>query len=781
MIRNILTFIILTCIIFATAKAYAVWSTSIVPSQQIYISSTGSDSNTGLSPSSPWQTIAHLNSQTPIPPGSTINLMTNLTGCFNLNNTNTLGPLTIQSYSLQVTVTCAANTHNFGNNYIGHMFDGIGGLTINNIKFTNPNSDAGSYQWTSNTNANFQFGILFQNSALTGQVLNTTFTNNIVTGYSQEVGFMFASAQSNWATCGPGFNGITVTGNTLGGTSTSSTDVAGIGFGGQESPNNGGPFCGSFDTSKMQNILVANNTVQYTEGSTLGLNYQGPFDSQGISFLNTQNAVVKNNYIHHIGKNQAAACPGPVATGALVSQNMLWQGNETAFIGNYNAAPATCDQDGINAGCYCLNCNIIGNFIHDVGGSGVFLQATTFNLFGGPGWSSTTANNVIQNSAEGGILLQNNNETGHNFLPALIYNNTIVTEGYDCFLANGTQSGPTGSIFENNICFGPWTAGGTNAGAIVLTPDATATTFDYNVYYVSNASQFWRLGSTNYSTLSAWQTATSAESHSHYADPLLLNANLYPLPSCSAGLNGPGNCPNVNVYAGSPVLAAGIAQTAATTDYYGNSLPSASPNIGASQQLPVAQTNIALDASVGNATGSLSLTTHSPNELIFAATQENNGSADCTIADTSSLTWTQLGKSVSGTSKLQMWKTFSSATLSSDTITFTCTGGTIVSSAAMTFTGALNIHDSNSSVPATPWNACVTISSTGTSGIIVAFERANTGSEPSPNPDIGFQAPVDANFILAEYYPFNSVQLGVKTNCPFQISPITGAVVDIWH
>jgi hypothetical protein len=76
--------------------------------------------------------------------------------------------------------------------------------------------------------------------------------------------------------------------------------------------------------------------------------------------------------------------------------------------------------------------------------------------------------------------------------------------------------------------------------------------------------------------------------------------------SCSPGLTGPGACPNINVYGGSPVLGAGTTWSGETVDYFGNPFP-ATPNIGASQQLPVPQTNVSFDAATCSVTGSLPL------------------------------------------------------------------------------------------------------------------------------------------------------------------------------
>lgn len=784
-IRNVLILIIGFVIVLCGSKAFAAWSTSQIVPLNFYVSSSGSDSNNGMSPATPWQTLTNVNAGN-FPPNAVINLMTNLTACFNLSFSNSPGPLTIQSYGgTQVTVTCGANTHNFGNNYIGHMFDGIN-ITVNNIKFTNPNADAGTYTFSSASVPNYQFGILFQNSANPNPI-SVTFVNNRVIGYSQEVGFMYPSAQSNWATCGAGFNGVTVEFNIIGGTSTAAKDVGGIGFYGSQSAAGGG-FCQSTVTNFANNITISYNTLQFLEGSSTQ-NNNWPFSSTGIMVGNAQNVTISYNYIHDIGLNMLT-CPGPQGTWSGYTNNLTWAHNEIATVGalgsSLTPAEGGCDQHGLNVGGQGLATTVTDNFIHDVNGAGIFLQELSYNT-SGPGWSATVADNIIENPRWAGILTQNTNDTTHNIQPALIYNNTIIANsGIGGLIAVGSQSNSTGSVFKNNLLFAPYLASiGSATGFMISTPDATATTFDYNEYFtaISPASPApFKLGATTYTTLSAWKTACSCDSHSLFSDPGLTTENLFPdvynvneVTSCSVGLNGPGACPAMAVYGGSPAYKAGIGSLSSNppVDYFGNPLLSP-PNIGASQAV-VPQTNIRLDTSTSGTATTLSLTTAAVNETIFAAAV-TAGASSCTISDGSSLTWNLIGTAGSGTNIITAWEAFSPSKLTSDTITFTCSGETSIADGAMAFRGALGVHDTASGLPVTGSPTITQAASSGADGVYVSFGRSSLST---PSVDPGFTAVVDANSFVMEYALFNILQVSGQTLGDTNHG--TGDIADIWH
>lgn len=754
--------------------------------QQYYVSSAGSDSNSGLSPTSPWLTIAKINS-TGFPANAVINLMTNLTGCFNLSSTsNTVGPLTIQSYGgSQVTVTCGAASQNFGNNLIGHMFDGISGIAINNIKFTNPNADAGTFTWVSTANPNYQMGILFQNSANSNPI-SITFTNNTVTGYSNEVAFMYPSAQSNWATCGAGFNGVTITGNTIGGTSTASHDVAGVGFYGTPSSGGGG-FCQSLVSNFAQNITISNNTFQFLEGSSTE-NNNFPFASTGIMIGHAQNVTISNNYIHDIGLNMTANCPGPQGTWTGYDTNITWKNNEIARVGGLGAT--TCDNAGVNIGGQTFGAIFENNFVHDTNGGGIYLQSQSFGTTG-PGWSATVANNIVENARSAAILTLNINDAGMS--PALIYNNTLILSGGQSGFGtstSSTKSNPAGSKFENNIVYAPYLSTlGSIVGFVVQTPDATNTTFDYNDYFVAispTSPAPFKLVSTTQTTIAGWRTACTCDSHSVFADPALITEpvifdgyNLHDPVSvnCSVGLAGPGACPiQMNPYTSSSAAAAGLAGLAGNpaTDYYGVLVPTAAaPSMGANQTL-APKTNITNDAAA-SATGTvstLSLTTAGLNETIFAGVV-SNGAASCTIADGSALTWTLLGQGGSGTSIVTAWEAFSAAKQTADTITFTCTSNTFLQTSVMAFRGMRGIHDTAAGLPVVSATSSSGVNSMGADGVIVGFGRST-----APLVDPGWTFVQNGNSTITEFYLFNAQQLGVIVN---GAAGNAGTIADIWH
>lgn len=150
---------------------------------------------------------------------------------------------------------------------------------------------------------------------------------------------------------------------------------------------------------------------------------------------------------------------------------------------------------------------------------------------------------------------------------------TVATQSASFGIAV-TGTNPTVQL-RNNIFSTTQVAsgGGTNAKSYAI--GLTTTTFtnlssNYNVFYSAGANAgFFRSGSlvegagTDYATLGAWQTATSGDANSQFADPLYNSAtNLIP-------------------QSGSPVLAAGTPVAGITVDILNSPRSATTPAIGA--------------------------------------------------------------------------------------------------------------------------------------------------------------------------------------------------------
>ena len=109
-------------------------------------------------------------------------------------------------------------------------------------------------------------------------------------------------------------------------------------------------------------------------------------------------------------------------------------------------------------------------------------------------------------------------------------------------------------------------------------------TIDHNVYYGGGTHQEWRVGSTTYTSLSAYQTATGYDTHALASNPLLVNGGGGETLSWTPALhNGPQPAPSAYALAAdSPAIDAGATVSGATRDYYGTAVPNGGGyNIGA--------------------------------------------------------------------------------------------------------------------------------------------------------------------------------------------------------
>ena len=97
-----------------------------------------------------------------------------------------------------------------------------------------------------------------------------------------------------------------------------------------------------------------------------------------------------------------------------------------------------------------------------------------------------------------------------------MYNNTIIGGTYNLRVA-ATQAG---TVVNNCIFYAPTTNFVNYMGSSTFISSN-------NLYYSTSYTNKWSLNGGNYSTLSAWQTATSQDAHSKTGDPLL-NASYKP-------------------------------------------------------------------------------------------------------------------------------------------------------------------------------------------------------------------------------------------------------------
>jgi hypothetical protein len=184
----------------------------------------------------------------------------------------------------------------------------------------------------------------------------------------------------------------------------------------------------------------------------------------------------------------------------------------------------------------------------------------------------TDPQNTTDHAGTAGIYMHDQN-VGFYPMNCNYYNNTIINHkvySWDIFaLYIQPTSNMTGMSFKNNIFYCP------EGGQFIqywehLLGDGIITNswaFTNNLYYIEGSTaHLFNMFGTNYSTLSAWQSATGFEVNSLYANPLLTNY--------AAG--------NYSLQSGSPAINSGT-YLGLTTDLMGTLVPNASPDLGALQ------------------------------------------------------------------------------------------------------------------------------------------------------------------------------------------------------
>lgn len=180
------------------------------------------------------------------------------------------------------------------------------------------------------------------------------------------------------------------------------------------------------------------------------------------------------------------------------------------------------------------------------------------------------------------------------------------------------------------------------------------------------------------------------------------------------------------------------------------------PLTGAGKGTPGVSGNItALDGSAHANAGSggsvaASLTTTSTNDIIYAVFQINAcGSGNTDTVSGGSLSWSKRTESASSGNRIFSWFAIASSTLSSASITASCTGGSFITLDVFGISGAnTSAFDANAAVPAHATSGTLTISTSNANDFIVSGYRC---SNASPTVGTGFTLISGANFALTQY------------------------------
>ncbi|WP_299758505.1 right-handed parallel beta-helix repeat-containing protein [uncultured Pontibacter sp.] len=269
-----------------------------------------------------------------------------------------------------------------------------------------------------------------------------------------------------------------------------------------------------------RNVYLSNNKVYNNAGiSTKTHSHSG----NGIVMGGVDGGIIEYCEAYNNGWLNAWTSGGPVGIWCYVSNNVVIQYNES----HHNKTGTSKDGGGFDIDGGSTNCIMQYNYSHDNEGAGFLLAQYS----GAPAMQGLTIRyNISENDGRkngySAIHLWSSGSNG-GIQDAQIYNNTI----YMTAPASGApkavwvqNSGTAVATFRNNLFV-------TTGGVKLLQVDSKVTAnvkFEGNNYWASGVSPKFTWGATTYTSLEAWRTATTQESTNgaasgHYLDPKLKN------------------------------------------------------------------------------------------------------------------------------------------------------------------------------------------------------------------------------------------------------------------
>ncbi|HET8581077.1 MAG TPA: peptidoglycan-binding protein [Candidatus Paceibacterota bacterium] len=390
-----------------------------------YVSPTGSDSNAGTSPSSPWKTVSKVNSGFYLPGDSILfEGGQTFTGCLaftssNVTGTSSSSPLTIGSYGTG-SFTLDANCTGTGD-VADIDLDGVSGVTITDGILRGNSGGASDGIWVHAPNSSTN-------------VSDIRIENMDIGGFYPDAGHTSISGSAEVFITGyPGgrFENIYVGHSTLHGVDgATSDDLNGIyGFG------NG---------KNIHDVTYEYNTI-YDIGA------RASSIASGIVANGVDGGLLQHNVAHDIGAN-SAVCGGPGGIWTYNSNDVTIQYNEVYHVQPINYSGG-CDWISYDLDGSVTNSTIQYNYSHDnFGGMIIFMTSpsTWYNNTMRYNLSVNDGANTAQSGSHGAIGFGGTASGGSFYM----YNNTIWNGNT---LPKGTAyaiSGnfmPTTGLIANNI------------------------------------------------------------------------------------------------------------------------------------------------------------------------------------------------------------------------------------------------------------------------------------------------------------------------------------------
>jgi hypothetical protein len=526
-----------------------------------YVAASGSDSNSGTSPSTPWQTIAKANAG-PSYAGNGLSagqcLLFNggdtFSGCLymaagiNIASSSSSNPIVLGSYGHgNATIVGASACQNTGvsNNKWGAVMIDAANAQLSGFVMQGLNVRAGS---------GYGNGVLIQSISGAG-ISNIIVQNNDIGGFNTPNGNPYGSAEvlvqdsPNEPSGGGGgaMTNIQILNNALHGLNgANSPDATGITIDGA-----------------ISNSLVSGNSV-YDIGGTAS------DTGAGIGVINDSsgpaNLSVSHNVIHDIGGN-VTSCGGMSGIETANVDTIIISNNEVYNSQPYPSYSAGCDWDGIDLDGSSVNSIVEYNYTHNNRGAGLLAW---MGLNVGPTWGNNIYRyNISENDNTSGQSNSWGSMTfsgeGNAVSGLQVYNNTIYqanASGTNSAVAWVGNNAPTNSVFENNLLVTSSSdihtgCNNYNGGSM----DLSGITFSTNGYAGGPVSQDWNGCSGN-------------ETASITAPPSFLG----PVPAGTLTWtppNGPQPGPAGYASTSSALIGKGTAITGSGgSDYFGSAVPS---------------------------------------------------------------------------------------------------------------------------------------------------------------------------------------------------------------
>lgn len=332
------------------------------------------------------------------------------------------------------------------------------------------------------------------------------------------------------------------------------------------------------DNAYINDVVIDN--VECYNNMGKGVHLTGNYSGGGTpAYPRNTNLTVSNSYFHDCGGDGIViACSDTVLIDHVVTHNC--GGGENDRYGNWPwssanvttqfceachcATPQNKGGGGFDLDYDCTNVTTQYCWSHDNAGPGCLLigYGNTNPLKNAVLRYFVSQNDVLDEANEGGAILPYGTVQD-----SYIYNNTVyfgtARENTAAIWGNtwGKFGSMTNTVFKNNIIYVY-----NGAQAMQMLYSTSGVTFNNNCYYAPSGDIKLKWGSTVYSTLAAFRSATGQEANGIQANPML-NA---------PGTGGHGLLPLTayQLQAGSPCINAGAnVGLGDTRDYWGNVAP----------------------------------------------------------------------------------------------------------------------------------------------------------------------------------------------------------------